>query len=111
MLDAPYRLNRHTAQTVLETMREVCAARNWTLVAAHVRCTHVHCVIDGLTQPNRAIADLKAYASRALNRADGHRKRWAGQGSSRRLPTTEAIQAAVRYVADHQGEPIALYVA
>jgi hypothetical protein len=95
---------------VLEALREVCIVRDWQLIAAHVRSTHVHCVIGGVEQPNRAVADFKAYASRALNKAEGYRKRWAREGSTRRLPNPASIDAAVRYVVDGQGEAMAVYV-
>ena len=110
MRQAPYRLDLNAAQTVLKAVREVCVVRDWQLMAAHVRSTHVHCVVGGIAQPNRVVADFKAYASRTLNRAEGYRKRWAREGSTRSLRTNAAIQAAVRYVADGQGEPMAVYV-
>jgi REP element-mobilizing transposase RayT len=110
MLEPPYRLDRHTACTVLKTLREVSAVRDWQLVAAHVRTTHVHCIVAGVAQPNRAIADFKAYASRALNRMEGYRKRWAREGSTRRLAGNAAVHTAVRYVVDSQGDAMAVYV-
>ena len=82
MLHTPYALDVQSACTVLEAIRDVCAARNWQLVAVHVRSTHVHCVVDGLDNPNRAIADFKAYASRALNRVEEYRKRWARRSAA-----------------------------
>jgi len=87
MLHGPYLLNGQSAYRVLEALREVCAVRNWQLLAVHVRRTHVHCVVDGIDCPNRAIADFKAYASRALNRIEGYRKRWARQRSTLRYVT------------------------
>ena len=84
--------------------------RDWELIAAHVRATHVHCVVGGVTLPNRVIANFKAYASRTLNRIEGNQKRWAREGSTRTLPTQEAIHAAVRYVAEGQGAAMAVYV-
>src|ERR1700733_11316002 len=33
---------------VLSAIRETCAFRHWTLLAAHVRSTHVHLVVDGI---------------------------------------------------------------
>jgi hypothetical protein len=91
-------------------MREVCVIRDWQLFAVHVRSTHVHCVVDGPEHPNRAVAEFKAYASRALNAKEGYRKRWAREGSTRRLPSIGAIRAAVRYVVEGQGDPMAAYV-
>jgi hypothetical protein len=105
----PYRLGPRSAQTVVRVIEKVCANRDWQLLAAHVRSTHVHCVVSGIVFPNRAIADLKAYASRELNLQEGHRKRWVRGGSTRPLPSEEAITAAVRYVIDGQGEPMAVY--
>lgn len=110
MSDPVYRLDRAASQVVLTAMREVCSVRQWPLLAAHVRTTHVHCVVDAATEPNRVIADFKAYASRALNRAEGFRRRWAREGSTRRLPTPAAIRSAIRYVVEGQGEPMAVYV-
>lgn len=81
MRQAPYRLDKRTADTVLGAIREVCVARDWQLVAAHVRSTHVHCVVDGDERPNRVVADFKAYASRVLNQAEGYQKRWAREGA------------------------------
>jgi REP element-mobilizing transposase RayT len=105
-----YKLSWDAAKTVLRVLREVCAVRDWQLIAAHVRSTHVHCIVGGVAQPNRAVGDFKAYASRALNQSEGHQKRWAREGSTRGLPTSAAIRAAVRYVAEGQGEPMAVYV-
>lgn len=110
MLEAPYTLDWETAQRCLKAIREVCSVRDWQLIAAHVRTTHVHCVAGGIAEPNRAIADFKAYASRALNRTEGNRKRWAREGSTRRLAGSDAIRAAVRYVTEDQGEPMAVYI-
>ena len=45
--------------------------------------------------------------------SESHRrnqKRWAREGSTRTLPTQEAIHAAVRYVAEGQGAAMAVYV-
>jgi hypothetical protein len=64
-----------------------------------------------IESPDRAIGDFKAYVSRALNVCEGIRRRWARGGNSRLLLTDHAIQSAIRYVIDFQGEPMAVYVA
>jgi len=110
LVDPPYRLDDRASQTVLRVLQEVCAFRNWRLLAAHARVTHVHCVVGDLTDPSRAMADLKAYATRALNLEDGARKRWSRHGSTVPLRDSAAIQAAVRYVVESQGRPMAVYV-
>ena len=109
MRSAPYNLDRRSASLVLHAIEEVCSVRAWQLIAAHVRSTHVHCIVAGLEHPNRAIADFKAYASRALNLVEGRRTRWAREGSTRRLPTAGAVETAIRYVISGQGEPMAVY--
>ena len=50
---------------VLSAIRETCAFRRWTLLAAQVRGTHVHLVADGIEEASYAIRDFKAYSSRA----------------------------------------------
>ena len=110
MREAPYRLDRRAADIVMEAVREVCIVRDWHLVAAHVRCTHVHCVVGNIERPNRVVADFKAYASRALNQVEGYRRRWAREGSTRRLPDNAAISSAVRYALYSQGDRMAVYV-
>jgi REP element-mobilizing transposase RayT len=95
---------------VLNAIQETCAFRQWTLLAAHVRSTHVHLVADGIIEASSAMRDLKGYASRALN-SEGVRRRWARGGSARMLRDSRAVRAAVRYVVDCQGPPMAAYIA
>jgi len=94
---------------VIEAILEVCTFRSWELLAAHVRTNHVHCVVIVPMHPSRAIADFKAYASRALNAIEGNQKRWARGGSAHTLEDPHTIRAAVSYVVDGQGEAMAVY--
>ena len=113
MTEPPYDLTAQHRPIVLATILEVCRHRKWLLIAAHVRTAHVHVVADVEHAPERAIGDLKAYASRRLAEAgiDGARtKRWSRFGSTVRLGDREAIQNAVRYVIDRQGEPMECYL-
>jgi REP element-mobilizing transposase RayT len=103
-------LNLHESILVLNAIRETCAFRRWTLLAAHVRSAHVHLVVDGTIEASSAIRDFKSYASRALN-GEGVRRRWARGGNARMLRDSQAVRAAVRYVVDCQGPPMAAYVA
>jgi len=57
------------------------------------------------------MADFKACASRALNLDEKPTRRWAREGSTRRLLNAADIASAVRYVAEGQGEPMAVFVA
>jgi hypothetical protein len=111
MPQEPYQLDEPRAQIVLDAICEVCQYRGWGLVAAHVRTTHVHVVVAHLGDPDRPISDFKSYSSRALNQhrfETANRKRWARGGSTRRLPTAEAVRAAIQYVVDRQGDRIAV---
>jgi hypothetical protein len=109
MDEAPYVLGVLGRQVVLESLREVCSHRKWTLIAAYVRTTHVHVVVDSDETPARVLHDLKAYATRALNGVEGRRKRWARHGSTRYLWTTDEVQGATDYVLARQGEPMAVF--
>jgi REP element-mobilizing transposase RayT len=84
------------------------------LLAAHVRTSHVHAVVEADVEPEKIMADFKVYASRRLNRTgfeDPSRKRWARHGSTRWLWKDEDVRSAVRYVVEEQGEPMAVYMA
>jgi len=97
---------------VLASLRERCTEQRWYLLAAHVRTTHVHVVVEGDARPERIMNDVKSYASRCLNRSgldDAGRKRWARHGSTRWLWSPESVAAAIRYVMDAQGEAMAVF--
>jgi REP element-mobilizing transposase RayT len=106
MKQRPYLLDVAKAHIVLDAICEVCRFRNWDLIAAHVRTTHVHVIVDRLQNADRAIVDFKSYSSRVLG-SDGI-KRWSRGGSTRPLSTPEAVIAAITYVLAQQGEPMAL---
>ena len=58
--------------------------------------------------------DLKSYASRCLNAMgldEPARKRWARHGSTRWLWKRDDVTAAIRYVAEEQGDPMAVFQA
>jgi len=108
----PYQLDATRREVVLKAIQGVCAHRGWMLLAAHVRMTHVHVVVEAATPPEKVMNDFKSYASRALNEAglDGpDRKRWARHGSTRYLRNAEEIRAAVQYVVSEQGERMAVF--
>jgi REP element-mobilizing transposase RayT len=111
MRQPPYLLDDKRRQIVLEAMHEVCFHRDWTLLAAHVRATHVHVVVDAGQGAEHVMNAFKSYASRALNRMAWDRpgrRRWAHHGSTRHLWTKEAVSAAVHYVVCQQGEAMAI---
>jgi REP element-mobilizing transposase RayT len=107
-----YLLHEIRRPVVLKTLREVCAWRGWTLLAAHVRTNHVHVVTTADCKPEQVMTAMKAYSSRALNEsavdAPG-RRRWARHGSARYLWTKNAVGAAVEYVIREQAESMAVF--
>lgn len=109
----PYILDPPRRVTVLDTIREVCRHRRWTLQAAHVRTTHVHVVAtaDDVT-PEKVMSDLKAWSSRRLRETfaePADRDRWTQHGSTRYLNDPKSVVAAIDYVLDEQGPRMAAY--
>ncbi len=108
-----YRLDETRRELVLKALRDVCQHREWPLLAVHVRTSHVHAVVAAFDVPERIMNDFKAYGTRALNRSrldDRDAKRWTRHGSTRRLWRERDVEAAIRYVIDEQGEPMAVFV-
>jgi hypothetical protein len=66
MLQEPYQVNVEARQTVLDSIKAVCAKRCWQLIAAHIRTNHVHLVIYLETTPVLAMGTCKACATLAL---------------------------------------------
>jgi REP element-mobilizing transposase RayT len=110
----PYELDAERRQAVLACTQDLSAYRGWTLLAAHVRASHVHVVIDAESAPERIMNDIKSYASRRLNEKgldEPGRKRWARHGSTRWLWKPENVSGAIRYVVDEQVEAMAVFEA
>jgi len=108
----PYCMDVRRREVVLASLLERCSQWDWSLRGAHVRTNHVHIVVEAEGRPERVMNDLKSYASRCLNRTgldEPDRKRWARHGSTRWLWTREQVAAAIRYVVDKQGEPMAVF--
>ena len=110
MTAACYVLDQSARSTILESMRKSCAIKGWLLCAAHVRSTHVHLVVSSSETPERVMAYLKHYASRALNQQSGERRRrWTSHGSTRWLWEPENVDRAIQYVLYQQGVPMAVH--
>ena len=107
MNQAPYELDTVRRDIVRKAIESVCGYRRWQLSAVHVRTNHVHVVVSAEERPEKVMTDFKCYASRALGDSQKH---WSRHGSTRYLWNRESINAAIRYVAEGQGEPMALFV-
>jgi REP element-mobilizing transposase RayT len=101
-----HELDANQRRLVLEAIIEVCRHSGWTLLAAHVRMTHVHVVVTAEVLPERIMNALKSYTSRRLN----GRRLWARHGSTVYLWTSDAVSKAVAYVVEKQGATMAVYV-
>ena len=114
MVQEPYALDAVRRRLVLAALREVCQNRNWLLLAAHVRSTHVHVVVQATERsPERVMTALKAHASRVLNQAGvdpEDRRRWTRHGSTRYVNSQQGLLDTMQYVQDDQGEPMELWV-
>jgi REP element-mobilizing transposase RayT len=113
MAQAPYLLDADSRAVVLEALSKVCINRGWILLAAHVRSTHVHVIIEGEVRPEMIMNAFKAYASRRLNhqgRVGQGQKRWARHGSTRWLWTDVDVRQSIQYVVEEQGEPMVVFL-
>ena len=101
MRGEPVKLDPELRALVREALLDSAGRRDWSVHALQVRSNHVHVVLSaGDTPPGRVLGILKAYASRALNRArpGAWPRWWTRQGSKRSLFTDEVVARAVRYV-------------
>ncbi len=91
-------------------IRNVCLKRDWCLNAINIRTNHVHVVASiGTTTPDRALAALKAYATRQMREDEcwtHEHSPWAEKGSKRRLWNEKHISDAVEYVLNGQGRDL-----
>ena len=108
-----YHLDPIRRAAVLEAIQEVCGHQGWSLLAAHVRSSHVHAVVAAEVRPERIMGAFKTYASRRLNRMgldEPDRKRWARHGSTRWLWKPEQVSAAIQYVVAEQGDAMSVFL-
>ena len=108
----PYEMDAPRRKVVLGAIQEVARFCGWRLLAAHVRTTHVHVVVEASEAPEGVMNDFKGYGSRRLREAGfdvKRRKRWARHGSTPYLWKPEDVDAAVHYVVHGQGEPMEVF--
>jgi REP element-mobilizing transposase RayT len=107
-------LDRSHAEQLFDQFVETAAFRKWTLFAVAIMANHIHVVMGVLDDPapDDLKKDIKAYASRRLNRQFGprpHRTWWTEGGSARKLDDEASIREAVRYVRG-QEFPLLLWI-
>ena len=100
------RMTSQIRRVVTETIVDHCRHRGWAIHALNVRTNHVHVVVSGPPDPDRAMIEFKAWATRRL-REDGlfpaDQRIWTTHGSTRYLWNRESLAPALRYVLDGQG--------
>ena len=111
-----YRVPQYVSANVEELSsskryEKLATNRNWLYQTANVRTNHVHTVVTAPTaKPETVRAALKANATRKLREAGcwlSGKSPWAGKGSVKSLWTEKALHAAIAYVDEEQGEPLA----
>jgi REP element-mobilizing transposase RayT len=101
MTDPPVVLTVDQRPLVEHAIREHSLHKGWEVIEVNCRSNHVHVVVRAAgVGPERVMAQLKAYATRAL-RAGGRKdlgRTWALHGSTRYLNSQQSLEAAVQYV-------------
>ncbi len=83
-------------------------------MAVAVMRNHIHMVlgVSGDPEPEHLKKDVKAYASRRMNRQFGRREEgtwWTTGGSVRKLANEESLAAAIEYVRN-QENPLLVWI-
>ena len=67
MIEPPLTLSRQHRRVIERAITDVCAYRQWELLAVNCRTNHVHVVVAGADMPGEQVMrQFKAYATRAL---------------------------------------------
>jgi REP element-mobilizing transposase RayT len=110
----PIQLHVEQAAALLNQFQETATYRGRPLHAVAIMHNHFHLVVEVPDDPDpqRLLADFKAYGSRRLNRIFGPRPSetwWTTNGSKRILKDAAAIQSAIHYVLFKQPGPLVVW--
>jgi REP element-mobilizing transposase RayT len=111
MKGRPVRLESDHARALIEQFQETAEHRSWPISAIAVMWNHFHIVLAAPRDVDRTKirADLKAYASRKLNKLfpkPSSQEWWSDGGSCRPLKSDLAVANAVNYVLFKQFQPL-----
>ncbi len=100
----PVLLTPPMRELINNIIREHCTFRGWSIHALNVRTNHVHAVVSAPVPPEKAMGELKAWASRRLHESGllDNEKIWTRHGSTRYLNDEASVDGAIRYVRDGQ---------
>ena len=103
-------LNARMRRAAITGVREVCARREWVILAVNARTNHIHSVIDVKGyDTKRALASIKAGATKLLREErlwNSDETPWAKKGSRRKLWNERSIEQAIDYVLHGQGDDL-----
>lgn len=92
-------------EVVCTAIEGACVGLDWRIHALAVCSNHVHIVVTANdANPGKVLGVLKVAGTRALNewgKGVTRRRWWTKMGSKRVLNAVQAVDAAVRYVCDH----------
>ncbi|HEV7645929.1 MAG TPA: transposase [Pyrinomonadaceae bacterium] len=110
MLRQELTLDTRMRQAAVAGVREVCARREWLMLAVNARTNHIHSVIDVKGyDTKRALAALKAGATKRFREErlwDSEETPWAEKGSRRKLWNERSVEQAIDYVLHGQGDDL-----
>ncbi len=114
MSGPPILLSAAQAATILNQFQETAEIRGWILHAVAIMQNHFHLIVQhtGDERAQKLLSDLKAYASRALNREYGRpisKTWWTTNGSKRLLKTDDYWHNACNYVLYKQEFPLVVW--
>jgi hypothetical protein len=107
MKGPPIYFDEQKAKILLAQLKETSSQRGWILRYASIMRNHAHWIalIPYELTEAKALADYKAYGSRALNREFGVPQSgtwWTSKGSKRLLTDDASLSAALHYVLHQQ---------
>ena len=107
----PVSLNKEQQFIVLETIIQHCRIRQWQLIAAHVRGSHVHILVRADQAIGKVVNELKAWSTRKLRKAGYHiPKVWTVGGSKQYVFTDAKLREKIHYVIHEQGRMMEHYL-
>ncbi len=95
--------------SIAKAIESVAEHRSWDLLAMNVRTNHVHTVVKANTSPEQVMNAFKAWSTRRLREdglVDEGQRVWTRHGSTRYLYTRQAMEDAIRYVVEGQGQDL-----
>ena len=116
MTEDACRLDWEQRKRVESQIAETCQVRTWILHAVNCRTNHLHVVLSADRKPELVRNQLKAWCTRRLKELDELRRVsnsklllrenwWAERGSQRYINDEDSLEAAIRYVLEHQERP------